>query len=391
VTPVTWEQAVREASENNPSLREARAALRRAEAELRGAWSPFLPDVTLKAGVAKTKNVGKTYSESASAGWNLFNGFSDRAALKRSRADLDAARAAWDDALAQVGGSLRSDFAQLLFAQEQAALAAAIAKRRHEDLRMVSLRFQAGQENKGSYLRTDAADKQALFDEAQAARALRVAQRGLAHSLGRDPFAVLVATGVLGGELPSETPDFLALAAQTPAVRQADADARAAGYALTAARSGFFPSVDASAQKSRTGSEWPPGKDSWSTGLNASWSIFSGGKTAADASAARAQAEAAQAALEETKNLTAFRLEDSYASFQNAVEQVDVLRRFLAAAEARAEIARAQYNNGLISFQDWDQIENDLINSQKSLLAGRRNAATAMAAWEKTRGKGVLP
>ena len=64
---------------------------------------------------------------------------------------------------------------------------------------------------------------------------------------------------------------------------------------------------------------------------------------------------------------------------------------FLKAAEVRSEIARAQYQNGLLSFEDWDLIENDLIDKQKAMLTSQRDAVVARAAWEKMLGTGVIP
>jgi hypothetical protein len=57
----------------------------------------------------------------------------------------------------------------------------------------------------------------------------------------------------------------------------------------------------------------------------------------------------------------------------------------------RAEIARSKYNNGLLSFEDWDLIENDLINRQKALLVSVRERVTAEAGWEQARGEGAIP
>jgi outer membrane protein TolC len=57
----------------------------------------------------------------------------------------------------------------------------------------------------------------------------------------------------------------------------------------------------------------------------------------------------------------------------------------------RADIARTKYNNGLMTFENWDIIENDLIQRQKSFLQGQRDRVVAEAAWEQAQGKGVIP
>jgi hypothetical protein len=44
-----------------------------------------------------------------------------------------------------------------------------------------------------------------------------------------------------------------------------------------------------------------------------------------------------------------------------------------------------------MSFEDWDRIENDLIQRQKTVLQSQRDRVTAEAAWEQAQGKGVIP
>ena len=81
---------------------------------------------------------------------------------------------------------------------------------------------------------------------------------------------------------------------------------------------------------------------------------------------------------------------DASVIFHNRFVSHDELTEFLAAADLRAEIARTQYTTGLLSFEDWDLIENDLIDNQKAMLASLRDAVLAEAAWEQTLGKGAL-
>ena len=61
-------------------------------------------------------------------------------------------------------------------------------------------------------------------------------------------------------------------------------------------------------------------------------------------------------------------LQSNYASLQDAVERIEVQEEFLKAAQLRAEVARTKYTTGLLSFDEWDLIENDLISTQKSHL-----------------------
>ena len=83
-------------------------------------------------------------------------------------------------------------------------------------------------------------------------------------------------------------------------------------------------------------------------------------------------------------------LKQTHAAFVEAVERLSVDEAFLEAAITRAEIARSKYAQGLMSFEDWDRIENDLIVRQKAVLFSRRDRVTAQAAWEQAQGVGVI-
>jgi outer membrane protein TolC len=84
-------------------------------------------------------------------------------------------------------------------------------------------------------------------------------------------------------------------------------------------------------------------------------------------------------------------LQQAFNSWVDAAQQSHVQQQVLQAAELRAEIARSQYTSGLMSFDDWDIIEDDLIAQQKTDLTARRDAILALAAWENARGVSLLP
>ena len=77
--------------------------------------------------------------------------------------------------------------------------------------------------------------------------------------------------------------------------------------------------------------------------------------------------------------------------FQDAAGKVGVQQEFLHAAQVREEIASSQYATGLLSFQDWDLIEDDLIANQKAMLASQRDALIGEATWERAQGRSALP
>jgi len=398
---LTWTDAVREAAKNNPDLAAENAALSKAEFQLNAARAPFLPILTgrlslIRANSPSSLNVlGQTsggrisnqYENSLVATQNIFNGFRDRGTVRQIRADRDLARWQLAGVRAQVSAELQSAFARLQYVQDFTALARQISERRTLNTRSVRLRYDAGREHKGSYLRTAADEASARFEEGQARRAIRVAQRELARVLGTPAFETLVATGTVTPVTPGVTPDFTSLAKQTPAVQRALLILRRADAGIEVAQSGFSPTWQAQVAGSRSGNSWPPDSDKWSIGSSISIPFFSGGSTWADRqSAVQEKKRAAFALLGEDQQI-AHDLEETYTNWLDSLEKKTIQEQYVEAAQVRADIARGQYANGLMNFQDWDLIESDLIARQKSRLDGLRDTQLAQAAWFKALGQ----
>ncbi len=397
---ITWDDAVRSARENNPDLQAAKLAADSAELALKASGADYFPAISLGAdygrsgtetrlsGGGTTKTADNSYGISASARQSLFSGFRTIAGRQIAKARYESALMDLQRAESNLAQSLRADFIHLLTAQENLVLVRKISARRAENKRMISLRFDAGRENRGSFLRASAQAAQAEYEVARAARGLKVSQRNLAQSLGRDFYDTMAVTGTFTIDSEASDANIGALAKQTPDYRKQEAAVQQARGSLVEARSGFYPDLSASGSVRRSDNDFPLNRDSWSLGLSLSYSIFSGFSDLFGAKRANVELRRSNILLDGSKRSIEANLENAYAGFWDAVGQADVQKQFLAAAEERAAIARAQYTTGLISFQDWDIIESDLINTQKQNLTALRDAATAGAAWRNAQGKG---
>ncbi|MBI2890623.1 MAG: TolC family protein [Nitrospirae bacterium] len=394
---LTWEDCLRETAANNPELAAARERLDSLRDRELAARSPFLPQLSADAGLsrrnASSAGAGSGTTNDLSLGLsarqNLFAGWEDRAALERSRVEYALAEAERDDTSSRLRLELATAFARLRYAQDALRLAESVLLRRRENVRLVELRFEAGRENKGSLLRSRAAESQARLDVSQGARDLHVRQRELARILARGEAAPLIVSGDPPPLAEIAEPDVRAIADQVPSTRRARASLQAAGTALESARSQLYPNLDAFGSVSRGGDPWPPDSNRWSAGLSVSYPFFPGGRTAYDIGSARAEQRRAEALVRDARERAAVDIEEALAGRRNAVERSEVQREFLEAARLRAEIARSQYTSGLLSFQDWDLIENDLISSEKGWLVARTDVRLAEAAWLKALGKGI--
>ncbi len=396
---MTWQDCVEEMIRNNPQLKASGDTVEKARLDVMSKYSLFMPQISASGDIGKSKSEGSEgYSESTSssigisARQTLFAGFGNDAALERSRALLTVSRMSFERMKADLSYMLRNAFSQMLYAQEFVRLSDAIVARRKDNLNLVELRFEAGREHKGSFLRSRAFFREAEYDAAQARRSLAVARRQLATAMGRqenDPRLSIKGEWMVVD--PDPDPPFLELVARTPDHQAAEARYQAARESVRGARSEFYPSLSASASIGRHGDDWDPDRDRWSVGLSLSLPLFTGGRTLYGMRGALADQRVAEFDLADSDNQLATILEQRFSTWQDAVERLGVQRDFLEAAEVRAEIARSQYSNGLLSFQDWDAIENDLISQERAMLASRRDAVLAAANWHRAIGAGVIP
>lgn len=400
----TWAECVALASEKNPSLAAGHYQLSASEAKKKAAISAFLPSVSgslswNRSGVQREgqgfttlSNTGDSYSAGLNASMNLFAGLKDKAKVDQADFNIEASKAQLQTTKAQISFDLKSAYEGLLYALSYQTLTQEIIKRREENLKMVQLRFQSGLENKGSFLLSEAYLAQARYDDLQAQNAARVARAQLARTLGIDDQEEFLIEGEVPQDSPDVRPNFRELALSTPTYLASRSVADAAKEDIIIARANFLPSLSLSGEVRRQDENfWPEQQKQWGFGVTLSMPFFDGGR---DWYSTKAASQTYLSRVEERTNVgrdVIAKLERAWASFQEAASKLTVDRTFRDAAVVRAEISRKKYNNGLLTFENWDIIENDLINRQKSYLSTKRDRVTAEASWEQTLGQGVLP
>jgi len=393
---LSWEGSLAEASRHNAELRSAQATVESTRASERAAYSGFWPQ--LSAGVSRTEVSGDAvtttvpaYNASVTATQNLFAGFQDSAKVEQAEGNRAIAEATLDSTRARLSLDLKTAYAGLRYAQENVSLTASIVQRLEENLRLVELRFESGRENRGSFLLTRASLAQARFENLQARQAIQTARTQLARVLGRRESAELEASGKVPLSEPGPEPLFGDLARLTPDYRTSEAQEKVANASLRLARSGFYPSVNLTGTVGREGGDWFPDDERRTVTASVSVPLFNGGRDYYAARGASASLEAARLDKDSIERQVLVRLRQTYNTFVESTEKLKVDQAFLEAATTRAEIARSKYNNGLMSFEDWDRIESELIQRAKAVLASQRDRVAAEAAWEQAQGKGVIP
>lgn len=399
---LTWDDCIKEAEIHNLDLLTAEQTVKADEDSHSASLGQFFPQVKFGASIGRSGYGGlndalnsPAYNQSSSlsldASEDIFS-FGDFTAVDQTNAQLEIARAQLQQAKAQLSHDLKTNFYGLLYAQKQIDLLQTILERQKENMDLVEMNFKGGTDNKGSYLQAAAAYQEAVFELNQAHRDLRVSQKQLDQVLGRNPMEAIEVQGDFETiSIPDSLPDFVSLTLQTPAHRQSLAQFHQAEVQFASTEGSFLPTLQANASLSQGGLNFAETQPGWSAGLSLSFPLFTGGQHFFALQSAGESKNGSEDALKSTDLKTESSLESVYASFADAVEEIQVLDSQLTAAQTQEEIAKAEYLNGLMIFVNWNQIENQLITQEKAELSGFSSLETAEANWELTEGKGVIP
>ncbi|NTV98131.1 MAG: TolC family protein [Chlorobiaceae bacterium] len=397
---LTWQQCIDEAKQAHPDLYSALASVQQSEADKRITRGALLPRITSSISTHESGSTEKggssysAYSYSLSAQQLLFDGHKTSNMISSNEEAIKAARQNYIAVSAEVRYALRAAFTELLKAQDLLGLTMEIADRRSMNVRLINLRYNGGREHVGSLGQARADLAQAEFEVSQAQRGLVLAQSKLASALGRDAHTPLRVQGSYSAArippgIPPGIPSFELLAKNNPLFQQLDLQRKAARYDLKAARSACSPDLYLTSSIGRgTVDSLPFDALDWNAGLTLSVPIYEGGTGRAKVS--RAIAIVSQRNAEEKSGYLRIldALQEKWKNFLDVSQMVTVKKKNLAAAVERSRIANAQYSNGLVSFNEWVIIENNLVSAKKEFLNAEADLLIAEAQWIQAKGEG---
>lgn len=397
---IDWQTGLTLIQQNNPEWLAANQTLESTRALEDSARSGFLPK--LSGSISSSQSYGEITSNSSkrsesvalNLSQNLFSGFADLARYSEAKQNTRIAEMTWKQSKAKISYDYKSAYAGVIYAQEYVTLTQKILDRRKENLNIVQLRFNSGRENKGSVLLSEAYYQQAVYDSIQAGLQLDVAQNTLAQVLGlslMDDKLVVVQDIPMTELAESSAIDFKKLGTLTLDYQKAMAQADAAKFTHDQNKAAYYPSLDLTGSIGKSDSVFPPENDRWSVGVSLTIPIFSGGRDYANELSARYRRVAAEVNRTTVSFQMIVKLKQAYSQFRLAIEKVKVDEKFKQAAQMRSEIAKKKYNNGLMSFDDWDVVENDLIQREKNSLTSSRDRVVGSASWDQAQGIGLWP
>ena len=385
----------------SPTLQSAMAALRQSRALVDVATASLAPSLSGNAGAQRSRTRGQSsassFSLGLSASWepDLWGGA--RAGVRAAQADARATQMSLANAQVMLAAEVALAYIDVRSAQARLAIARSNLAAQEDTLQIARWRSQAGLVSSLDVEQAITAAEQTRATVPQLQTTLAQARHRLAVLSGRPPGA-LADLGHAPVPLP---PDDLALAfpadtlRQRPDLRQAEAQVQAAWARLAQADAKRYPALNLSGslglQALTLGSLTGGGSVVSAIAAGLSAPLFDGGAIAGNIRAQQAALEQARAEYRASV-LTALQdVEDALVALQG-----DRARNLSLDAAARAagradELARQQYQAGLVDFRTVLETQRSLLAAQDSAASVRASLATDHVSLYKALGGGWQP
>jgi len=382
------DQLIDEALSGSPTLAQADARVREAEALSQQAGAALGPQIGAEASVTEVKQsynqgvpaaiVPHGWRSAGRAGvdlsWQVDFFGKNRALLAMATSKAEARRAEAAAARLAVSTAVAATYADLarLYADRDAALEA--VRVRTETEALIRARFDQKLETQAACERAHAGRAAAQAQLAAVDEAIGLTRNGIAVLLGQGPDRGLglhrPAPGAIRAfGLPADLP--VELVGRRPDVTAARLTAEAAAKRVTAARADFYPNVNlmavAGIQSLGLESLTQSGSDFGQVGPAVSLPIFTAGRLQGAYRGARAGYDLAVAAYDETLSRALKEVADATASARALDDRLAKTRESLTAAQTAYDLTRQRYANGLTTYLDVLAAEDALVGQRQAV------------------------
>lgn len=379
---VTFEQALRRALQQNPSIARAQADVDAAAAQRRLAKTAILPRINLDgAAVQNDENVsfdlGKSIDLQPRDDWQarlvlqqpLYVGGRELKAIRQMGLTVDAAEAASHSTEESVLLRTASDYLSLveadaLIAVEQQNVDVAAA-RKAQAQRMLD----AGEFTRVDVLRAEAAEKAAERQRVAAEQQRKEAESNLRLDLALEEEIVAVPPAFALPAVPGiETLTAVSVAAH-PDLKRAAASLDIAKLETRKQRGAYLPVIVLNATFARQRSTFPS-DETRSVALSFHMPIFDSGEIASRTSVAASREKQAATQADETRRAIREEIVRSVAALETARTNYELAQEQLATAEAQYAQIAALYRSQEATSLDIDTAESALAEARRAVTIG---------------------
>lgn len=411
--PITLEEALRLARQNNPQAIQARGQVRNAAATVRRSYAAFLPSLNFSASTGYTTGVtyfqGElvptrgdpwSYRNGLNANLTLFDGGARFRELSASRANERAAEANETLQDFNVALSVKQQYYNVLAAREAEAAARTQLEQARQNFRVANARVQAGAATKSDSLRSAIEVRNAEIAILQAQQAVLNASASLTRLTGQQQLVTAVPGDTLEPiRIAVDSVQLVELARQAPSVRQARAALAAANASVKAANAPYWPTisvsgsygVNQSAPRFQGGNLWLMGEggnpNSKSVSFQLSYPIFNQLQRETQIVQARVAEDNAEAAVRDAELAVQQQLVQAYGQYELALARIELQQASVEAAEEDLRVQRQRYELGASTLLDVLTSQSTLNQARVSLIQARLDARVAKAQLEAIVGR----
>ncbi|HEY5552863.1 MAG TPA: TolC family protein, partial [Opitutaceae bacterium] len=313
----------------------------------------------------------------------LYSGGGVRAALDSQSSLREAVRRELEGVVNTAILEVRTRFYDVLLAREQIKVQEQNITLLREQLQTAKNRFEAGAVSNFDVLRAEVELANALPELIRARNSFRTAVDALRFSLGY----VNPSPGTI-----AKVPEFIGTLDYTPVEFQLDStletaranrpellrlaaviDAQDANVRFS--RSGYLPDLALvggyGLRKSNFSESFADSLDGWTIGLQSSWAIFDGKRTAGQVAQARSQLAQSELQLDEFGLAVEVEVRRALSAFQEAGELVDAAEKVVEQAHEALRLANSRYGAGTAT-------QLDVLTTQVSLVRAQLNKLQAV-------------
>ena len=405
---ISLQDAVNMAQKNAPAAVQARGQTKNAESAVRSAYGQYLPSLNFTAGQSKQggqrfDNTGKlvayqaqpwSYSTGINSNLMLFDGFQRRYTVQARKADVDAAESNEIAQQYNIALQVKTQYTNILAARESEAAARSQLEQADQQLRAASARVQAGAATMSDSLRSVIQVGNARLALLQAQNNLRNASAALTRLVGTPYLVTANPADTL--DLPISAIDSAALAlmaAEGPAVDQAESALHAADASAKASKGNYLPQVSLSFRRNGSGFDKYYGLgegvlaygNTWS--VNLSLPLFNNFTREDQLLRARVAQTNAEASLRDARLLAQQNIIQQLGALQTADEQIKIQQLSVSAAEEDLRVQQQRYALGASTLVELLTSQSALNQARASLIQARQTYRLARAQIEAIIGR----
>ncbi len=388
---VTLSDAINMAVRTQPGMVSARGAIDNALASRRQVTASWFPTVNTNSSMTLSPSSGRfdpttqtivgggsstSYSGSLSANLTLFDGFRRNAEGSAASADTRSAESSLETQRFQTVLQTKQAFFGVVEGVELVRVAQRRIERAEQQLEISRNLLAAGSAIKSDTLRSTVELANARLQLLNAQTGKANAEANLARLIGHDGAIRVQTDDSFGAMVELDTAALRNMARDaSPAIRQAEAQARSADAQVRVSRSQYFPSLSASYRRSLSGQDLGDLRGSWSASIGLSFPIFNGFARETNMQRSQVTARVSRAQMEDSRRQVDAQMTQQFSAHNNAVTRVSISQASLLASQEDLRVQQERYRVGLSTIVDVlasqinvDQAETDEVQARFDVL-----------------------